>query len=142
MNRIFFLIAVCTPVFAVATGYAQNCNPMGAWEVYALTFTDADGTVRKIEISDPPGLKILSETHWAFVEQNAEGNAIPTSGGGGTYTVDGTTYTERVEYHGARDYIGQSIPFDCNVEGDFWYQSGTLPDGTKLEEVYRRAKSE
>lgn len=118
---------------------AQNCDVVGAWEVFELTFTDPDGTVRDVEIGNPPGLKILSETHWAFVEQNEEGNPVPTSGGGGTYTVDGTTYTETVQYHGARDYIGQVIPFECKVEGDYWYQTGLLPGGTKLEEVYRRA---
>ena len=120
-------------------GQEQACNPIGAWEVYALTFTDPDGTVREIAIKNPPGLKILSETHWAFVEQNDAASDIPTSGGGGRYSVQGTTYTETVEYHAARDFIGKSLAFDCKTDDEFWYQSGPLPGGTYLEEVYRRA---
>ena len=135
-----FAISLAVTIAALPRAVsAQACNPIGAWEVYALTFTQPDGTIEEVDISNPPGLKILSETHWAFVEQNEEGNPIPTSGGGGTYTIDGTTYTETVQYHAARDFIGKSIPFECKVEGDFWYQSGVLPGGTKLEEVYRRA---
>ena len=64
----------------------------------------------------------------------------PTSGGGGTYTVDGAIYTEHVDYHAATDFIGKTISFKCRVENDLWYQSGVLPGGTKLEEVYRRAR--
>ncbi len=137
--RYLFLFVVLALPYAGSR--AQSCDPAGAWEVYQLTFTDPDGTVREIDIGDPPGLKVLSQTHWAFVEQNEASNDIPTSGGGGSYTVHGNTYTEVVEYHAARSFIGQSISFDCRVEGDFWYQSGTLPDGTKLDEVYRRASS-
>lgn len=118
---------------------AQACNPVGAWEVASLTFTDPDGTVRVIEIKDPPGLKILSESHWVFVEMTGvEEN--PTSGGGGTYTVEGTVYTEHVDYHAAQGFIGETISFECRVEGDQWYQTGLLPDGVLLEEVYRRAR--
>lgn len=135
-------LLVATLLFVARPADAQPCTPEGAWEVYALTFTDPDGTVRQIEIKDPPGLKILSETHWAFVEQNEEGNAIPTSGGGGTYTVDGNTYTEVVQYHAAREFIGKRLSFACKVEDNRWYQSGLLPDGVRLEEVYRRAGTE
>lgn len=139
MSRLIPLLLALVVCNISWPAYAQQCNPVGAWEVYALTFTHPDGTVDKVDIANPPGLKILSKTHWAFVEQNKEGDAIPTSGGGGTYTVEGTTYTETVQYHAARDFIGKSIPFECKVEGDYWYQSGLLPGGTKLEEIYRRA---
>lgn len=117
---------------------AEDCYLVGAWEVESLRFTDPDGTVRDVEIGDPPGLKIFSETHWVFVEQNGPDDAAPTSGGGGRYTVEGNTYTEFVQYHAARDFVGQTLPFECRVEDDRWYQTGMLPDGVKLEEVYRR----
>ena len=129
------LVAVVFPHFVAG----QTCDPIGAWEVESLTFTEKDGTVQEIEIKDPPGLKILSETHWAFVEQNDAENPIPTSGGGGSYVIEGDQYTEIIEYHAARDFIGKRLTFDCKVEGDRWYQSGYLPDGVYLKEVYRRA---
>lgn len=106
--------------------------------MHALTFTHADGTVEEVEIADPPGLKLLSKGYWVFVEQNPADDPIPTSGGGGRYTVTDTTYTETVLYHAARSYVGETLTFGCRVEGAFWYQTGMLPDGTHLAEVYRR----
>ena len=116
---------------------AQTCNVEGTWEVHSLRFTEADGEVRDVAVGRPPGLKILSRTHWVFVELRADSTV---SGGGGRYEVDGSQYTEWVEYHGAKGFIGKRIDFECRVEGDRWYQAGMLPGGTKLEEVYRRAK--
>ncbi len=115
----------------------STCNLVGAWEPVSLRFTDPDGTVRDVEIGDPPGLKILSESHWVFVEEGS-GEQGPTSGGGGTYMVEGSTYTEHVDYHGATSFVGEDIAFDCRTDDGRWYQSGELPDGTYLEEVYRR----
>lgn len=128
------LLVGCRPE---ASSGDQTCDLVGAWEPVSLQFTQPDGTVDVVEIGDPPGLKILSETRWAFVEEGS-GDQGPTSGGGGTYTVDGSSYTEVVEYHGATDFVGEAIEFECRTEDDRWYQSGTLPGGTYLEEVYRR----
>ena len=114
-----------------------TCDLVGAWEPIALRFTDPDGTVRDVEISDSPGIKILSESRWVYVEEGA-GDQGPTTGGGGTYRVEGNTYTETVEYHGATSFVGEEIAFDCRTEDGRWYQDGELPDGTYLEEVYRR----
>lgn len=136
MNRTLLIISLCLISY---TFQAQHCNVEGAWEVISLRFTDNDGKVTDIDIGDPPGLKILSKTHWAFVELTGEENN-PTSGGGGTYRVEGNKYIEFVQYHAATDYIGKIIPFECRVVGDKWYQKGLLPGGTMLEEVYRRAK--
>lgn len=140
VSRLASLALLAVLTLAVAPGaLAQNCNVEGAWAPFSLTFTDPDGTVREITIGDPPGLKILSDTHWAFVERSNNPDA-PVSGGGGTYTVEGNTYTERVVYHTGSSFVGQEISFDCRVEGDRWYQSGMLPNGVKLDEVYHRAK--
>lgn len=113
------------------------CDLEGAWEPVSLTLTAPDGTVDEVEIGDPPGLKILSDRNWVFVEEGS-GDQGSTSGGGGTYRVEGTTYTEVVQYHDASSYVGEEISFDCRTEDGRWYQSGELPDGTYLEEVYRR----
>ena len=138
---LFFLAFIYAPAAhaqaETAADPGEDCALEGAWEVVSLTLTDPDGTVNEVAIGDPPGLKIFSPTHWVFVEQPAEG---PVSGGGGRYTVRGNTYTEYVQYHAGRDYVGKTIAFECRVEGDRWYQRGRLPDGVWLEEVYRRAR--
>ena len=125
--------------FAAPFAVGQNCDLKGAWEVVSLTLTDSTGTVTEVEIGDPPGLKVLSAEHWVFVEQTSD-EASPTSGGGGRYTTNDTTYTEYVDYHTAVSFVGETIAFRCRVEEDRWYQKGILPDGTYLEEVYRRVE--
>lgn len=129
----FLALGACTG----ASSSTPNCDLEGAWEPISLTLTAPDGTVEEVEIGDPPGLKILSESRWVFVEEAPpeEGN---TSGGGGTYVVEDGRYVETVEYHAASSFVGEEIAFDCRTENGRWYQSGELPDGTYLEEVYRR----
>ena len=135
----FYLLALTVSVFFAPFALGQACDPEGAWEVVSVTLTDSSGTVREVEIGDPPGLKVLSAGHWAFVEQTTD-EASPTHGGGGRYTVEGNTYTEYVAYHTAASFVGTTIAFDCRTEGERWYQQGVLPDGTHLDEVYRRAE--
>ena len=133
------LLVLIGLLLAAPLARGQNCNLEGAWEVVSLTLTDSTGTATEVEIGDPPGLKVLSAEHWVFVEQT-EDEASPTSGGGGRYTTSDTTYTEDVQYHAAVSFVGKTLTFDCQVEGDRWYQRGMLPGGTYLEEVYRRVE--
>ena len=138
-RSLFRLLVLAGLLFAAPLALGQDCNPEGAWEVVSVTLTDSSGTVTEVEVGDPPGLKVLSAGHWAFVEQTSDA-ASPTSGGGGQYTVSDTTYTEYVAYHTAVSFVGTTIAFSCRTEEDRWYQNGMLPDGTYLEEVYQRAE--
>ena len=131
------VLSLAFVLWIAPTAAGQNCHLEGAWEVVSLKTTQPDGTVSISEIGDPPGLKILSKRHFIFVEQNHEG-PVPTSGGGGSYVTNDTTFIETVQYHAARSFIGMELPFHCKVEDDHWYQSGYLPGGTYLEQVYRR----
>jgi ketosteroid isomerase-like protein len=66
--------------------------------------------------------------------------------GGGTYTLQGNTYTEHIEYFPMVSWIGLSLPFTCRTEGERFIQSGVLPvfeagrrvGEQRMEEIYRR----
>ena len=68
--------------------------------------------------------------------------------GGGPYTVQGTTYTEKLDYFSDPAYVGKAVPFTCRTEGDRFYQSGPFPifEGgkkvrdIKLAEVWKRVE--
>jgi hypothetical protein len=68
--------------------------------------------------------------------------------GGGTYTLVGDTYTERMEFFYTPNHVGLSVPYKIRWEGDDWIQEGTFPmkalgladSDSKLHERYRRAK--
>ena len=110
----------------------------------------------------PPviGLKIITKGHFAVLgrepglpqEMKSQADSLlvlqKTSSGGGTYTVQGTTYTEKLYYYADPAYVGKAVPFTCRTEGDRFYQSGIFPvlEGgkkvrdIKFEEVWKRVE--
>jgi hypothetical protein len=48
-------------------------------------------------------------------------------GSGGVYEYDNNTYSETIRYHYVTGIIGDTIVFDCRVEGNHWYIEGTSP---------------
>ena len=62
---------------------------------------------------------------------------------GGTYTLAGDAYTERIEYGMGDDFDGiknASHAFKCRIEGDTWYHTGKLASGTTIDEQWTRVK--
>ena len=128
------------------------CQPAGVWE---LESGKIDGQAYSKTLHQ---LKFITRNRWVWIAKDDSGpkelkttadslRMFRTTGSGsGTYAVQGTTYTEKIEFFSDPAYIGLSLPFSCRIEGDRFYQSGMLPilqDGKKvrdlrLEEVYRR----
>lgn len=146
------MLAVVLLTFALPVSAQQPCQLVGVWDRVS---SKVDGE------SDPAGThfrKIITRTHFAWVMRVDNGlkdlktaadslRAFASRAGStGTYTVQGNTYTEKIESFPEPVYEGLSLPFTCRVEGDTFYQSGNFPimrDGkkvreVKLEEVYRR----
>ncbi len=146
------LVAVLILPLSSPAHTQSRCQLEGVWE---LISGKADGTPYPAGIHEQ---KFITKTRWAWVtKEDAEVKELKsaadslkafraTTGGSGTYTVQGTTYTEKIEFFPEIAFIGTSIPFSCRVEGDRFYQSGKVPilrDGKKvrdvmIEEVYRR----
>ena len=63
--------------------------------------------------------------------------------GGGTWTLSGDSYTEKIEY-GMGEAFDQiknaSHTFSCRIDGDTWLHTGKLASGTALDEVWTRVK--
>ena len=62
---------------------------------------------------------------------------------GGTWTLAGDAYTEKIEYGMSDDFDvikNASHPFKCRIEGDTWYHTGRLASGTTIDEVWTRVK--
>jgi hypothetical protein len=73
-----------------------------------------------------------------------EATGIVYRAGGGTFTLAGNKYTERIDYGFGPDFesiYNTEATFTCKIEGDTWFHTGALANGTILEEVWIRVKN-
>ena len=97
--------------------------------------------------------KYLTGTHFSWVEYNSKGELI--SLGGGSYTLEGDDkYVEVIEYFYPKgsSLLGESIPFNCKLDGKKWTHTGIIQyrdingetgefevvDSERLQEVWER----
>ena len=140
-------------VLVAQSAYAQTaCRLEGVWQ---LVSGKANGQAYP---ASTRSIKIITKGHFAVLSEETRGvkelktaadslQAFRTMGaGGGTYRLQGTTYTETLDYFADPAYAGRSVSFTCRTEGDRFFQTGSFPvfeNGTKvrdikLEEVWRR----
>lgn len=111
----------------------------------AAQFTDQPKGIKK--------KKIIVGNHFSWYEYDTNGKLIAL--GGGTYKLDGNTYTEKIEYFypAGSSLLGTSIPFTCTMETkNKWIHSGYIQEkeidsttgqyvvtnNEKLEEVWEK----
>ncbi|HZY83391.1 MAG TPA: hypothetical protein VFE78_01060 [Gemmataceae bacterium] len=100
------------------------------------------GTPEKV--GDPPAsggrLKFITGRQWAITQADPETGKVIYHHGG-TYTLDGDTYTETVEYanENTAELIKKKLKFKVKVEGDKYTQIGVGADNP-FKEVWKRAK--
>ena len=84
-------------------------------------------------------IKIISGGHFIFAVYDPQ-TGKPLYAAGGTYILNGTAYTEHMDF--ASDQIsaliGKDQRFTVKVDGDTFTQTGTLSNGKALSEVWKR----
>jgi hypothetical protein len=85
-------------------------------------------------------IKILSGRHFIFVAYDtAQGRPLYT--GGGTFTLNGTAYSEHLDFASdeiAEGLVGKGQNFTVDVGKDSFTQCGTLSNGKELLEFWKR----
>lgn len=132
-----------------------TCQVRGVWELVSTSVDGAD-EVR-------PGYrqrKVLTSRHFMWLGEDAKRDTLPLKtamdslratrimGGSGTYTVQGNSYTERLDYFYQPNMIGQTLRATCRTVGDRWYHVFTVPFDTvaargrftRLSELWRRVE--
>jgi hypothetical protein len=87
-------------------------------------------------------VKIINQTHFVWVTYVRE-DGKPLLLGGGTYTFDENTYKEKYEFGGPglpAELVGKEQTFTVELDGDNWTHSGTLSNGFRVRELWRRVK--
>ena len=112
---------------------------VGTWKMKSMTIdgqkNDLPGTAVTYKHVTPSGFV------WLSYEKDT-GKVFRSAGG--TYTLTGDAYTERIEYGMGDDFDGiknASHAFKCRIEGDTWYHTGKLAGGTAIDEVWTRVKA-
>jgi hypothetical protein len=88
-------------------------------------------------------IKLVTDTYFTWVRFDSSTKEV-TSAAGGRCTIEGDRYTELIKYGlgPVMNLKGARQTFTWKLEGDKWHHSGTLSNGTRLEEIFERVKKE
>ncbi|KPM47297.1 hypothetical protein [Jiulongibacter sediminis] len=114
----------------------QTSQPevQGTWQLQTGTLIENGDTTLTDYTKGQSFIKILNETHFAFLlhdlQQGKDSTSATYSAGGGTYDLDGNKYSEHLEYYSAREWEGHDFNFEIEINGDTLIQQGVeeLPD--------------
>jgi hypothetical protein len=133
MKKIIFAIALTTGFLALSCTNGHNAKK-----------GQLDGTWQLISGQPLPkgarDIKIISGGHFIFVAYDTE-TGKPLYTGGGSYTLNGSSYTEHIDFASdqiAAGLIGKDQPFTVKADGDTFTQTGTLSNGKGLSETWKR----
>ena len=132
------------------------CQVEGVWGLVSVTEDGKDRPLRGYRQR-----KIVARGHFMWIGVDARRDTITirtaadslrarqVSGGTGTYSLAGNTYTEHIDYFVLPMMEGQDFPATCRTEGDRWYHTfptnagtpGAATDPKRLTtEVWRRIR--
>jgi hypothetical protein len=96
------------------------------------------------EVKWPEGtstVKHVTPAQFMWATYDKDGTVIQAVGG--RYTLQGEDYTETPEYGVGRVFErlkGQTLRFQCKVEGNRWYHTARSPTGATVAEVWERVE--
>ena len=85
-------------------------------------------------------IKVILGGHFIFAAYDTE-NGRPLYTAGGTYILNGSSYTEHMDFASeaiATGLVGKNQQFTVKLDGDTFTQTGTLTNGRPLSEVWKR----
>jgi len=129
MKRIL-LLCLLTPLFFFGSCTQEKTSPMeGAWKLAFDYEVKGDNTTLLYPgVSQGSEIKIWSGDRWALVGLFIEDSIVADNFGGGTFTLEGTNYQETVEYHSAREYLGQTVKLYLEIRNDTLTQYWPVDD--------------
>ncbi len=105
----------------------QSTKPAieGTWKLLTGTLIEKGDTVITDYTKDKSFIKIINESHFAFLQHDLKRDSTSGfSAGGGSYQLNGNNYTEHLEYCSAKEWEGHDFSFTVTISGDTLVQSG------------------
>ena len=140
MKRLLTVIGTAALVIATIvwgqsrTSAAQATNRIiGTWQLVSGEVGGQDS------LGNGTMIKMISAKHFMFMSYD-KSKMKTTGAGSGSYTLNGNTYTEHIDFidvSGGEGLAGTDVAFTVKVEGDTLTQTGEIL-GTPLKEIYKR----
>jgi hypothetical protein len=96
----------------------------GTWKLLTGTLIEKGDTTVTDYTKDKSFIKIINDSHFAFLSHTLRKDTTDFSAGGGSYTLNGNNYTEHLEYCSAKEWEGHDFPLTVTINGDTLIQSG------------------
>jgi hypothetical protein len=96
----------------------------GTWKLLTGTLIEKGDTVVTDYTTDKSFIKIINDSHFAFLSHTLRKDTTDFSAGGGRYTLTGNNYTEHLEYCNAKEWEGHDFTFTVTITDDTLIQSG------------------
>jgi hypothetical protein len=97
---------------------------LGTWKLLTGTLIEKGDTTVTDYTKNLSFIKIINQTHFAFLQHDTRRDSTNFSAGGGSYSLKGNNYTENLEYCSSKEWEGHSFNFTINLSGDTLVQSG------------------
>jgi hypothetical protein len=111
----------------------------GTWKLESYRYGNISSAFTSAS-ADRPRVKLITENSFQWTSYDASTKRI-TSSAGGSYTLEGDSYTEMLEYgFNMEPYVGTLSIFKIEVEDDMLFITGKLSTGYLVEEVWQRVK--
>jgi hypothetical protein len=145
-HRITALLACfvsCNVTLLAASGAAApetRTAIVGTWRLVSYNYQEK-GDLMPVP-AEMVRIKHITPGHFQWVAYDAKTKKVVATAGG-RWTMDGSKYTETVEYGSGDDYEvvkDQDHSFTMTVEGDRLHQKGKLASGLTIDELYDRMK--
>jgi hypothetical protein len=148
IRGLFLMVVVL--LFVTSGCMQEEKSPIvGTWKLVSWEGTSNDGSGTHkypgdIEMFDE--IFIYSEGYFLFSGRYkvAEDSVSHANYGGGSYTYDTDNYTETIMYFPSEDYIGRTLNYNIEINGDTLIKKGPVDAAENfwgtLTEVYVRMK--
>jgi hypothetical protein len=106
---------------------ADGLPIQGTWKLLSGTLIEKGDTVVTDYTKTFSFIKIINETHFAFLKHDLNKGKDSTASfgaGGGSYSLTGDQYTEHLEYCNDRAWEGHDFAFTVTIVNDTLVQSG------------------
>jgi hypothetical protein len=118
------LLLSCNTSIQKQTANETALPIQGTWKLLTGTLIEKGDSTITDYTKDKSFIKIINDTHFAFLMHNLNKDSSEFSAGGGNYILKDSSYTEHLEYCNDRQWEGNDFSFTITINNDTLTQTG------------------